>query len=202
MAEVSLPRRRLKPEVRRRLILDAARACIAERGLAATTAREIASYAGVSTGTITHHFDSIPGILAEALRQGSEEFTSQFVEAASKLPRARDQLYLVIDANLPDAGGAAQLWSLWAEVWARAPRDELLAAVHAERHSVERAALEQMFRRGAESGELVCPDPAGAAAEFLGLLDGLGLQAAIGDPQMDVDRARSLLRAFIDRLVR
>lgn len=45
-------------------IRDAAIACFAEHGFAATTARKVATAAGVSAGLVMHHFDSMDGLKA------------------------------------------------------------------------------------------------------------------------------------------
>ena len=49
-------------------IRDAAIACFAEHGIAGTTVRKVASRAGVSPGSVIHHFDSMDG-----LRQACDE---------------------------------------------------------------------------------------------------------------------------------
>lgn len=189
-------------EVRRRLILDAARRCIAERGLANTTLREIATTAGVSSGTITHHFASVDDILTEVLRAASERFTGEFLAEAEAIRGTRERLYFVVDANLPDRAEALSVWRLWLEYWARAAHDPRLAALHSERHAFERRELAALIRDGVATGEIDQVDPDDVAAELLGLLDGLGLQAAIGDEEMPIDRARALLRNLIDMRVR
>jgi CheY-like chemotaxis protein len=49
----------------------------------------------------------------------------------------------------------------------------------------------------AHSGEFVATDASAVAAEFLGLLEGLGLQVCLGDVQMPVESARRLLRNLL-----
>jgi AcrR family transcriptional regulator len=53
-------------ETRNRL-LDATRRCIREKGLAATTAREITGAAGANLGAITYHFGSKDRLVSDAL---------------------------------------------------------------------------------------------------------------------------------------
>ncbi len=60
-------RTRHPTEVRRPLIVEAARSVIADRGLFATTMRDIAAASGVSLGTVTYHFRGIAEILGEVL---------------------------------------------------------------------------------------------------------------------------------------
>ena len=55
-------------EVRRRELIDAARASLAARGLGAASVRDVAARAGVSPGLIRHHFGSFDALLAEAYR--------------------------------------------------------------------------------------------------------------------------------------
>jgi AcrR family transcriptional regulator len=53
-------------ETRQRLLV-ATRRCIAERGLAATTSRDIAAEAGANLAAITYHYGSKDQLVAEAL---------------------------------------------------------------------------------------------------------------------------------------
>lgn len=191
-------RRRLPPHERRQLVLQATKETIAERGLAGTTVRDIAARAGVSIGTISYHFASVDEILAEVLREASDRFTDGFLAEAEAISSARERLYFVIDVNLPDRGAVSELWRLWLDYWARAAHEPELAAIHNERHGFERAALQAIIESGVESGEFRPRIAADVAAQFLGLLDGLGLQATIGDSVVDSARARSLLRSFVD----
>ena len=48
-------------------LLDAARQCLGEKGLAATTSRDIAAAAGVNLAAITYHFGSKDDLVAAAL---------------------------------------------------------------------------------------------------------------------------------------
>lgn len=192
------PRRRHPPEVRRQLILEAARQCILERGLAATTVREIATLADVSIGTITYHFASVDEILAEVLRDSSKRFTERVMTEAFTLPGAMQRLEFLIDTDLPDGEASAAQFRLWLEYWARAIHDPQLAVVHSERHSFERGVIEQIISEGIASGEFsAATDATAVAGEFLGLLEGLGLQVCLGDVEMPIETARGLLRNLL-----
>lgn len=60
-------------------ILDAARACFAERGLAATTTREIAQKAGITQPLVHHYFGSKDALFDKVL----EAVVADYVEAQS-----------------------------------------------------------------------------------------------------------------------
>jgi AcrR family transcriptional regulator len=191
-------RQRHPPEVRRRLILEAARRCIAARGLEGTTIREIAKEADISIGTITYHFSGVQDILAEALREASENFTKRFLEEADSQTGTRNRLRYIVDVNLPVDDERRSLWRLWLELWARASRDPALAEVHSERHAYERVAIAAIVDDAVERGEVRPVDSTAFALNFLGLLDGLGLQALIGDTGVGVETARAALYSTID----
>jgi AcrR family transcriptional regulator len=63
------PRRRAAPgsSVTRRQLIEAARRCVREKGLAGATSREITAAAGANLAAITYHFGSKDDLLAEAL---------------------------------------------------------------------------------------------------------------------------------------
>ena len=184
--------------MRRRLILEAARKCILARGLSATTVREIATLADVSIGTITYHFESVDEILAEVLRDSSQRFTERVMQEAFTLAGAMERLEFLIDTDLPDDEASTAQFRLWLEYWARAIHDPRLAVVHSERHSFERGVIEQIIAEGVASGEFApAADASAVAAEFVGLLEGLGLQVCLGDVQMSVETARGLLRNLL-----
>ena len=65
------------------------------------------------------------------------------------------------------------------------------------RHLFERGVIEEIIAEGIASGEFVVTDASSVAAEFLGLLEGLGLQVCLGDVQMPVESARRLLRNLL-----
>jgi AcrR family transcriptional regulator len=191
-------RRRHPPHVRRALILEAARACIEERGLSHTTARVIARASGVSTGTITYYFSSVDEILLDVLRATSEEFTDAFVEQAQRRENAAEKLLYVIENNVPDHPEARRVWRLWLDYWALAVHRPELAVLHRERYRVYRGAIRRIVEDGVASGEFRCVDAGQVATEFVALFDGLGLEVAIGDEEVDAGRARELLRAFVE----
>src|SRR5262249_39795807 len=71
---------------RRRAVLEAALAVVAERGIAGATHREIAKRAGVSLSTTSYFFASIDDLLLETLRYFTEQTRLQIaaVRTAAK----------------------------------------------------------------------------------------------------------------------
>lgn len=87
----------------RTALLDSARSCLEERGYARTSARDVATRAGVSLAAIGYHFRTLDALLVEAIRAGVEDWSSVLDEAldvvaekAHKTPR--DRLSVTWDA--------------------------------------------------------------------------------------------------------
>ena len=110
-------RQRQPTEIRRVLIVDAARDVIAERGLAATTVRDIAQAGGVSIGTLTYHFSGIAEILSEVLEREMALFYEPLIERARAAERATDALQSLIDGFFADDDRTGQHWRLWLDFW-------------------------------------------------------------------------------------
>lgn len=192
-------RKRHRPEVRRALILEAAREFIAERGLAAVTAREVAARCGISTGTLTHYFASMDELLVETLRTSSKQFTEALVGGLRAHESASARLDHLIDAALPATADALIQFRLWLEYWSRAAHDPQLAGVHRERYRVWRGAIAGVLAEGVATGEFRKVEANEAAREIVALFDGLSLQAVIGDEEVNFREARRLLRRHIER---
>lgn len=85
-------------EETRRRILDAARRCFAAYGYEATSNRELADSAGLTTGAIYHYFGSKLDLFAEAYAQVQETVYARFEEAMTSAPeRFVDRVNAVLD---------------------------------------------------------------------------------------------------------
>ena len=70
----------------RKRLLDAAAACLCERGFARTTVAEIARRAGLSLGCLQHHFPEKSDLLAASVEHVFELRRSRLVDSLSALP--------------------------------------------------------------------------------------------------------------------
>lgn len=193
-------RQRHAPEVRRALIIRAAQDIIAEQGYPAASARTVAARCGISPGTLTYHFPSVDALLVAALRDASADYTGTAIAMSRSLLGARDQLMSLIDAALPSTPDSLRNWRLWMEYWARASHFAELAYVHSERYAEWRSTFEQIISRGVASGEFRTVDAPNTALLIVALLDGLGLQAVIGDSTVTVSKARAILNDYVGSL--
>src|SRR4051794_15442032 len=91
----AVPTRRRPPEVRRRMLVDAARAVIAERGLHATTVRDVAAAGEVAVGTVTYHFSGIAEVLAGVLESEMALYSAPLMVASERAATGRQGLLLL-----------------------------------------------------------------------------------------------------------
>ncbi|HSV40251.1 MAG TPA: TetR/AcrR family transcriptional regulator [Nocardioidaceae bacterium] len=194
------PVRRTQEERRattRAKLLDAAAACLLERGYAATTVGEVQERAGVARGTLLHHFPTKVDLMVAATGHVTAQRIEGFRKAAAAIPEGDDRLDAVIDLAWQDLNGPVFFTAL--ELWVAARTDaDLRAAV---------AALEEeLFRSMRESYAEVLGDSFGDATypiEFtIDLLTGLSITTMVsgqlGPRQRVLDRWKKSLRMLIE----
>ena len=93
--EPSLPR-----PSRKREIVDAALACYAERGYAATRMATIAERAGVSEAAIYRHFESIEELGAQLYLEFFTLYSSRLAAAIAGETRVESQLRAIVCESL------------------------------------------------------------------------------------------------------
>ena len=128
-------------EATRQRVLDAAVACIAREGFAASNLSRIARQAGVTTGAIQHQFGDKANLLAEVVERSYE----QMVDRLARLPAGAEPLAARV-ARLVDA-----LWSGYDAASTRASLEILFAmrgdAAFRERSFAFLAAMHQRIDR-------------------------------------------------------
>jgi len=201
-AKTASERVRQPTEIRRRLIVDAARTVIAERGLFTTTMRDIAQASGVSVGTLTYHFTGIAEILAEVLQGEMDSFYLPIVENARAAPDAGTALRLLVDGFFADDERTVQHWRLWLDFWSLSAHDPAYAQWQAKAYEVWRTDFGQVVARGLESGEFRVDDLDVMMIEFLALFDGLAAQAYLPGSSMGPLTARDHLHGWAQRRLR
>ena len=197
------PRQRLTEE-RRTQILEAAVRVIGERGLAETRISDVAVRAGTSPGLVLYYFGSKDRLLTQALAFAEDRFYEHTERELARIPDAATRMLRLIDLaclpeESPDGDWTEQL--LWMEMWVRAPRDPDVARNRELLDRRWRETIEAVVRDGQATGGFRPVDPAEFSLRFAALVDGLGIQVALGDPACDARRMRDLcLRVAADEL--
>lgn len=199
-------RTRHPTEIRRQLIVEAARSVIAERGLFATSMRDIATAGDVSLGTVTYHFTGIAEILAEVLNGEMDAFYAPVIAASSAAADGRAALREVVDGFIASTPRARQHWVLWLDFWALSAHDPEYARRQAEIYQRWHADVLAIFERGQADGTLptvsalAAPSAGDAATEFMAIFDGMAAQAYLPGADLRPGQARISLHRYIDHL--
>jgi len=196
VAEGSRPdRRKLKGQLSRERILEAAVDLFADRGYAASGVDEIARRAGIEKAAIYWHFGSKEGLLAAVLDRMDSEFVERIAKRVSSSSGSDERLDLFVDG----------LKRLAAE---RGHLVRLTLGVALERSKVSpesRAAMQRIFERTRAAVEagfeqalgVKLPDADLIARLALAYLDEAAVRAAIDPDGADHERFFAHLRRLI-----
>ncbi len=191
-------------ETRRRDILDAAATAIAERGLCDTRIADVAEIVGVSPALILYYFPTKAALLAEALIRLDELFYQRVKERMASATSAEDRLATLIDESCPDLGednGLPDIWELWPAAWELSRHDPEFAGARARLDEVWRRQIAAVVEEGIATGEFEEVDPTDFALQLAAMLDGLAMEAMLGDPDVDSKRMSELARSFSRRML-
>ena len=80
-------------------------------------------------------------------------------------------------------------YTLWMEIWVRARRDPTVRSSYFRLDRRQRALIAEIVRDGQRDGEFSADaDPEDFALSLSGLLDGLGVQVTLGQPDVSPER--------------
>jgi len=179
-------------------ILEAACDLIAADGIDEVRIARVARRAGASTALVHHYFSTREELLEQALLHSFDRVAEErFGGEPERSETATEALARMIDECLPLPGHRQEEWVLWVELWLRAVRDEHLRPVAARLYRRYSAWLAAAIRAGVESGEFRQVGAREVADRVVALLDGYGIRALLGDPRMDVERARREIEAVL-----
>jgi AcrR family transcriptional regulator len=186
---------------RREGMLRAAAELIAERGFSDTRIADVASRVGTSPGLVVYYFGTKESLLIEALRWSEGTFYTAAAEMLAATPGLRDRLEVLVRLTcVPEAEGEVPgAWGLWFDLWAQAFRHPEVARDRVELDARWRATIAEVVTDGVTSGEIEPVDAEAFAVTWSALLDGLSIQVALEDPQVDPERAFRIAMEFAER---
>lgn len=186
------------------MLLEAARSVIADRGLHATTLRDIAAAGDVAVGTVTYHFAGIAEVLAGVLDSEMGDYSGPIMRAAEQAPSGREALQCIVNGLVADGRRARDHWKLWLDFWALSAHDDRHAGWQTRVYQQLHALVAQCRSRGIDDGSISVPEvgdtgqataPADWAIRFVALLDGLVIQCYLPGSIITCAHARSVLLA-------
>jgi AcrR family transcriptional regulator len=185
----------------RERILEAACDLIAADGIDDVRIARVAMRARASTALVHHYFSTREELLEQALLHSFDKAGDErFAEADGEAPNATAALADAIEECLPAPGRLERDWVLWVELWLRAAREPDLRPLAATLYARYHEWLEDVLKRGVESGEFQAPTDLSALTDrTMALLDGLGLRALLRDPTMGMEAARAEVADFLGK---
>ncbi|CAN5546604.1 TetR/AcrR family transcriptional regulator [soil metagenome] len=190
-------------EGRRIEMLRAAAELICERGFSETRIADVAKRAGVSSALVIYYFGTRDRLLVDALRHSEESFYEAAEKMLAEVTSLRERLSLLIQWTcVPEGHGHDEIpgaWGLWFDLWAQAFRHDEVKAGRIELDARWRRMIVDALTV-ADSAELGGGiDARMFALEFSALLDGLSIQVALEDPEVDSEVAYQVAMRFAER---
>lgn len=189
-------------EARRIDMLRAAAELICERGFGDTRIADVAKRAGVSSALVIYYFGTRDRLLVDALRYSEESGYEAAEKMLAEVPSLRERLSLLIKWTcVPSADNEiAGAWGLWFDLWAQAFRHDEVKAGRVELDARWRGMIVDAIKSAEASDELdATVDARMFALEFGALLDGLSIQVALEDPEVDSNIAYDIAMRFAER---
>src|SRR2546423_4894635 len=170
--------------LRKPQIVAAAAEVLYERGLFDTRIGDIAERAGTSSPTILYYFQSKDQLLEEAVDRTDQEFYARLSTGQNRHERASQKLVHLIEETSLGPGGLSD-WTLWMEVWVRARRDQSVRRSYFRLDRRQRELIADIVRDGQANTEFEPEvNPEQFALGISGLMDGLGVQVTLGQPDL------------------
>ncbi len=184
-------------ETRRREIVEASWRVIAAEGLAGLTLRKIAESADCTTGRLTHYFANREEIVLAALRAVYSAAKGRMARVHELDASPQAKLLASLDETLPLDYKRLLEWKVWIAFWSAAAANPSLAKENDKRLAAWAAVLVPLIVAAAPGSN------AALEAEILvGLVDGVGLQAAINPTAKNKRRARATVAGYVADLTR
>jgi AcrR family transcriptional regulator len=182
--------------LRKPQIIAAAAEVLYERGLFDTRIGDIAERAGTSSPTILYYFESKDRLLEEAVEYADHTFYDRLYAGQGRFEDPGDRLAHLIEETSLGPGGLND-YTLWMEIWVRARRDPSVRRSYFRLDRRQRALIADIVREGQAAGVFSGDaDPDDFALMLSGLMDGLGVQVTLGQPDVTpehmVDRCLAL----------
>lgn len=188
--------RRSIRDIRRDELIAATITAIHRHGFAAVTISQIAEVADASVGSISYYFGGKERLLEGAMRRLLTVLRECTVEGLRDATTPRARLEAVVRANFDARLFTKEQCSVWMQFWAFAPYTARLARLH----RINRARVSSNVR--AELTALTTQADVGSVQRALqAYMDGVWLEAAQGDAELDARAAQADAFAFLAALM-
>jgi AcrR family transcriptional regulator len=184
---------------RREEILRSAVQVISARGHADTRLSHVAERAGVSQALVVYYFGTRDSLLAEALAYSDARFYDQAAAEMAKTATATRKLVRLLEMSCavgnPDDPDQPS-WVLWLDLWAVAAHNPEVAEHRRKLDQHWRETIRAVVHQGVASGEFQSLNIDDFTIRLAAMVDGLALQVALDDSEVDADRMLQLCLGY------
>ncbi len=184
-----MPKVGMEP-IRRAAVIKAAQECIAEFGFENTTMQAVAAKAGCSTGTVNHYFKNKEDVLISAIRTTSWSVGRRMRQVMNETNNPWRRLDRIITLSLPDSPEDRREWQISLNFWVKAIHNEPLRQLNERRFTSWFTLLKSILEDGIQQGVFRSLDAELATLSLIGIIDGLGIHAALGNPAVTPEQMR------------
>lgn len=173
----------------RKTIAQAAIGVISASGLEAARLRDVAAAAEVTTGAVTHYFESKDALLEATLTELADRLCERLAEA----PKGRvapDDLVEFCLSILPVDEENRQGWRSWLSFWGRAIVNPRLRRLHQRAYARFTANLAPVSGANAARARDL-------ADAIIAVVDGIGIRATLEPREWPPERQRRALRTLL-----
>jgi AcrR family transcriptional regulator len=185
-------------EATKRAILDAARLCFADYGYASTSNKEIAIRAGVTPGSIYHHFASKADLFLEVHDEIQQATIKRFQCVLRDNKTLADAAEALIDELLRHHAEMPSYSKFNAVVRIEASRNPEIGAAMDD--SEWRALYSGIAKLGVSTGEIDAADERAVRGVFATLILGLAHHGAEASPTSHRQALKGLKKLFLGKL--
>lgn len=186
-------------EDRMRTIADAAIGVIGESGIDGMRLRDVARAADVTTGAVTHYFDSRDAVLEAAL----DEVVRRMLAMQTAAVAADGGMMDAAVAFMPNTAAQRRDWKVWFAFWGRAMSDARLRAKHRKAYAAftenTLAGVRALQKRGLANPKA---DAQAMADAVIAVVDGVGIRVSLEPEDWPVARQKKTLQAAVQPILR
>src|SRR4249919_4295285 len=194
------PRQRESPEVRKKLLIEAAMRSIAKYGYAGTTIETICSEGQVSRGLVNHHFGSKEELIRQSYKALRDEWMFQtHGSLRGSYLEPEDKLHAMIRVNFGPAMFKQEYLGSWAGFWSAIGKSPALRKLNRELFDKDRETYQQIFEEIARKrGKTV--DSRRAALSIIALIDGFWLEWCLDPRGFTAEEAEAACLHFVAQM--
>ena len=185
---------------RKEQLLRATCAVIAESGVRELRMTDVATQAGVSSGTVHYYFDSKQDLIHAAFEYNFRHSLQSRKDILATGGDALTLLERVVESYAPADPVRVAAWRVWAELWVHGLREPELRELNEAIYGEWRELIVGLVREAQRRGSLVDGDPSIIANAIVAMIDGLAIQVLLGSRNMTLARMRDTCRAYLSSL--